>query len=366
MLLNVIFVTPAPLFPLFIGLTQSRTLYNLDSSIHQYLTEGLAPATRRTYSAGTQSFTSFCSASGIRVLPATEAALLLFISHLASKNISHATIKVYLAAIRHMHVIAGFHSSFERQLTPRLQLTLRGIKRTQAINTPQRCRLPITLRIMCGIKDCFSRQSSSHSNIMLWAACCLAFFEFLRVSEFTVPCHDTYDPGTHLSLDDISLDNRDNPRLIAVFIKQSKTDPFRKGVTLYLGATNHPVCPVTGVLPYLAIRGSHPGPLFLTKEGQGLTRQSFSSLLDIVLTDLQLQPRDYNTHSFRIGAATTAAQADIPDRCIKMLGRWKSDAYQNYIRTPPHELARLSQQLITPLCKPQSKECSYSANKILD
>ena len=95
MLLNVIFVTPAPLFPLFIGLTQSRTLYNLDSSIHQYLTEGLAPATRRTYSAGTQSFTSFCSASGIRVLPATEAALLLFISHLASKNISHATIKVY-------------------------------------------------------------------------------------------------------------------------------------------------------------------------------------------------------------------------------------------------------------------------------
>ena len=121
---------------------------------------------------------------------------------------------------------------------------------------------------------------------------------------------------------------------------------------LYLGATNHPVCPVTGVLPYLALRGSHPGPLFLTKEGQGLTRQSFSTLLDVVLADLQLQPCNYNTHSFRIGAATTAAQADIPDRCIKMLGRWKNDAYQKYIRTPPHELARLSQQLITPLRKP--------------
>ena len=157
---------------------------------------------------------------------------------------------------------------------------------------------------MCGIRDCLSRQPSSHSNIMLWAACCLAFFGFLRVSEFTVPCHGTYDPGTHLSLDDISLNNRDKLCLIAVFIKQSKTDPFRKGVTLYLGATNHPVCPVTGVLPYLALRDNHPGPLFLTKEGQGLIRQSFSTLLDVVLADLQLQPRDYNTHSFRIGAAT--------------------------------------------------------------
>ena len=101
------------------------TLNHLSSISHGYLTEGLAPATRRTYSAGEQSFTSFCSASGNRVLPANESALLLFISHLASKNISHATIKVYLAAIRHMHVIAGMHSSFEEQLTPRLQLALR-------------------------------------------------------------------------------------------------------------------------------------------------------------------------------------------------------------------------------------------------
>ena len=95
-------------------------------------------------------------------------------------------------------------------------------------------------------------------------------FGFLQISELTVPCHGTYNPGTHLSLDDISLDNRDKPRLIAAFIKRSKTNPFRKGVTLYLGATNHSVCPVTGGVPYLALRGSHPGPLFLTKEGQEL------------------------------------------------------------------------------------------------
>jgi len=224
------------------------------------MTEGLALATRRTYSAGQHSFAIFCSASGSRVLPATKSALLLFISHLASKNISHAIIKVYLAAIRHLHVIASMHKSFEEQLTPWLQLALRGIKRTQAIAIPCRSHLPITLHIMCAIKDYLSRQPHSPTNIMLWAACCLTFFEFLRVSEFTVSHHSTYDRETHLSLTDISLDNRDNPRVIAMSIKLSKTDPFRKGVTLYLGATNHPIYPVTGILLYLALRSGQPGP----------------------------------------------------------------------------------------------------------
>ena len=55
----------------------------------------------------------------------------------------------------------------------------------------------------------------------------------------------------------------------------------------------------------------------------------------------------YNTHSFRIGAATTARQANIPDAIIKMLGRWKSDAYQSYIKTPPQELSKLSKYLVS-------------------
>ena len=46
----------------------------------------------------------------------------------------------------------------------------------------------------------------------------------------------------------------------------------------------------------------------------------------------------YNAHSFRNGVATTARKANIPDMIIKMLGRWKSDAYQSYIKTPLQKL----------------------------
>ena len=133
---------------------------------------------------------------------------------------------MYLSAIRHMHVIAGLHKSFSEQLTPRLQLVMRGIKKSQALASPQRIRLPITLQIMQSIKQVLSNQPHSYRNIMLWAACCLEFFGFLPVSEFTVPSHTDYDPSLHLSLQDVSIDNRDNPHVLRITIKQSKTDPF--------------------------------------------------------------------------------------------------------------------------------------------
>jgi len=42
-----------------------------------------------------------------------------------------------------------------------------------------------------------------HNNLMLWAACCLAFFWFLHSSELTVPFQDTYDPSIRLSVNDV-------------------------------------------------------------------------------------------------------------------------------------------------------------------
>ena len=72
---------------------------------------------------------------------------------------------------------------------------------------------------------------------MVWAVCCLGFFAFLRVGEFTVPDDTSYDSGVHLSFGDIAIDDLNNPTVLQVSIKQSKTDPFRKGVTLYVGRT---------------------------------------------------------------------------------------------------------------------------------
>ena len=199
---------------------------------------------------------------------------------------------------------------------------------------------------MQSINNLLINQPQSYANTLIWAACCLAFFSFLQVSEFTIPSNTSYNEECHLSPADISIDDRNNPQLLKLKIKQSKTDPFRRGVDIYLGATGTTLCPIKAILPYLALRPNHHnGPLFIFEDGRSLTHQHFSSILDNLLSRLGFDTTQYNTHSFRIGAATTAAQANIPHTSIQMLGRWKSNAYQMYIKTPPQELARFSKYL---------------------
>ena len=121
---------------------------------------------------------------------------------------------------------------------------------------------PTLLEFACQLQLAFNI-TKAYNNSMMWVACCLAFFGFLKVSEFTIPSDMQFDEEVHLCLDDISVDCRGNPLALRLRLKHSKTDPFRRGVSIYLGTTENNLCPVKGILPYLAMRGSCSGPLLI-------------------------------------------------------------------------------------------------------
>ncbi len=60
-------------------------------------------------------------------------------------------------------------------------------------------------------------------------------------------------------------------------------------------------------------------------DGSPLTRDGFVRQIRLIPSEVGLDASEYAGHSFRRGAATTAALAGIPDHVIKMLGRWESD-----------------------------------------
>ena len=90
-----------------------------------------------------------------------------------------------------------------------------------------------------------------------------------------MPSLKEYDGGTHLSEGVMSLDCVKSPKMVQVRIKQSKMDPFRKGVMVYLGRTGGELCPVAAVSAYLTVRGRAPGPFFVFKGCEPLSREIF-------------------------------------------------------------------------------------------
>lgn len=122
-----------------------------------------------------------------------------------------------------------------------------------------------------------------------------------------------------------------------VNLKQSKTDPFRKGVQIPLFCNGTSPCPVCALHTYLHKRKSvHPPSsdresLFHTLVGEPLCRKTFMALLHKTFQMAGLSHQNYTGHSFMIGAATSCLQ--IEDHMIKTMGRWASDSYCRYIRT---------------------------------
>ena len=188
---------------------------------------------------------------------------------------------------------------------------------------------------------------------MLWAACTMCFFGFFRSGEITIPTAGSFDPGAHLTFNDVTVDSLQAPQLLRVRLKASKTDPFRVGVDVFIGKTDNDLSPVAAVLAYM-VRGNGPGPFFKFQDGSPLTRPRLVAEVKQSLKKAGVDSRAYAGHSFRSGAAMTAAERDMEDSVIKMLGRWKSSAYQRYVRTPRKQLAEFSKRLTGGRAGPSS------------
>ena len=280
-------------------------------------------------------YLDFCSRLNQTPVPASEETLILFATELAQTR-AHSSIRTYLAGVRHLHVTLGHGNPLSGTL--RLDLVLKGIHRIKPSRS--QARLPVTPSILRKVKEVLDG-SPGFESTMLWAACCTGFFGFLRCGEF-MPDSTKFDSSTHLSVSDVSVDSHQNPTMVAIRIKRSKMDQFSEGTTIYLGKTSGEICPVTALLNYLAVRPKDGGPLFVTSELKLITKHQFVTKIRQVLARAGIDASGYKGHSFRIGAATTAAACGVNEGLIKALGRWSSCAYQVYIKIPPQELAGIA------------------------
>ena len=274
----------------------------LEGLLSHYQSLGVASSTRRTYQTGVRAFQQFCYQFSIPAIPASPLTLRYFCCSIAHK-ISHKTIKVYLAGIRLEHIERGLQDPTNDEL---LRLLCKGIKRSHGTN--RRTCLPITINILRTLK-CKLRDETSYSLLekrLLWSAFTLAFYGFLRASEFTTP-ELTWSHIQH------------HTDKVVVFIQQSKTDPF---YTMAIHATETSTCPVRAINQYAAAvtTSQKVGPLFNGGRFSPLTRQQLTSALRHLLQHTEYNQQHYASHSFRIGAATLQQLPACQLGLLKYLG----------------------------------------------
>lgn len=210
---------------------------------------------------------------------------------------------------------------------------LRGILRYQG--SPRIRRQPVTPGVLLAIRPILRSWLGPRDFSMIWAAFTPAFFAFLRCSEFTYPGVYSFSSKFNLTKECVTFcPSLACPQRLLVTLKSSKTDSFRAGQSLVVARCPSLLCPVSAMQQYFLLAKPRSGPLFYFQSGRYLTRSSVTHLLRDSARSAGLPHESLKGHSFRIGAASAAAAAGLPDWLIKVLGRWSSDCYQLYTCTP--------------------------------
>jgi hypothetical protein len=114
----------------------------------------------------------------------------------------------------------------------------------------------------------------------------------------------------------------------------SKSDPLREGVDVTIASPT-----ALKALRRFAGHCTSPAitattPLFHFADGKAVHRQWLMKRVDRLLGLIGHDPSRYSSHSFRKGGASSLQAAGVGDAAIRLLGRWKSDAFNLYVRHP--------------------------------
>ena len=190
-------------------------------------------------------------------------------------------------------------------------------------------REPISIEMMEQMPHALSHVCfSKYEETLFLAAFSLAFSAFLRVGELTVKSSKEFDHV--LSKHDVLIDT--SRRTVFVTVRFSKTDQMGLTSTLAIDQNRNLVGLIDTLQQYISIRPNVQGPFFCHLNGKPITRYQFHSILKSALRFLNYDVNKFNTHSFRIGAATFAFLNGNSESEIKDMGRWRSSTYKRYIR----------------------------------
>ena len=248
-------------------------------------------------------------------LPLSPIEMVYFVAHLCHKQLALSAITGHVSAISMVHKMNELPDPAHSAL---LQRTLQGVQR----NAPKSdtC-LPITQDLLTLMWQTAPMALADRYDVLLMRALIMvAFRGFFRLGELVQRrgVQVVQPSGLQYTEQGMSLtppSSKTTPSPVTVGVRKM---PF--------------MCPVAAVQEFVEARGPSPGPLFTHADGSAFSHARVQVLLNVLFTACGMDPRIYKGHSFCIRAASEAARAGYSDAQIRLMGRWKSDAFRKYIR----------------------------------
>lgn len=284
-------VAPLALLPPLPG-PDELALVDLVESARGYAADSRAGSTRRAYASDAQRFEDWCHAKGLPAIPASPAAVAVYLAALADRGCRPSTIERALAGIAHAHRSRGFEW---QRAHPAITAVMTGIRR-RCGTAPSR-KAPVVDHDLVALVGTLSEDLAGLRDRALLT---LGWFGAFRRSELVA-----------LNVSDLA-EVREG---LVVAVRRSKGDQEAHGAEKGIPfASNVNVCPVRSLRAWLEASGLREGPLFRALHRNGrmsaaaLSDRSVALIVQRAARGAGLDATTLGGHSLRAGFATTAAK----------------------------------------------------------
>lgn len=275
-----------------IALPTPSDLASLMERAKEYAADARAGSTRKAYEADFRNFEQWCALQGLDAMPATPAAVAVYLTHLADSGRKVATIERALTGIVHAHRSRGVDWP---RAHPAIANVMAGIRRR--VGTAPTQKAPVVDELLAAMLATLNEDLRGHRDRALLT---LGWSGAFRRSELVA-----------LTVANVA---RSSEGLI-VTVRRSKGDQEGRGAEKGIPyASRAAYCPVRSLDAWLGAAGITEGPLFryIDRHGrvhaEALSDRSVARIVQRTAERSGLDPTTVGGHSLRAGFATTAAK----------------------------------------------------------
>ncbi|KAF8572979.1 hypothetical protein K439DRAFT_1376880 [Ramaria rubella] len=214
-----------------------------------------------------------------------------------------------------------------------IQWSLHGLERIQAQKCSRPPRPPITLCMLSVLKG--NLNLSSPFDACVWAMASCAFWGMMHFGEVSVTTRSAFNPSCNLKRRDAHLDyDMHNKRYVRLDLPAAKTAKPGQIQSVFLTEQSD-LCPIEALISLSLVVPAGPNePLFSWRDIHGdICPMVKIRTIDRINSILNSHGWGNSfRHSFRIGGASYYLAQKVDPEIVRLAGRWKSLAYEAYIR----------------------------------